>query len=114
MKLLTIGSLPTGTFHRPHVSKAETHRKLKKAKTPAHGAGAAAKVGNTYLTSFGVAMFVSPLKWVFMLAPLAMEGDGGARLALATTAVVMLVLRKPLPAIAAGIMAAAVFRQLGV
>ncbi len=34
--------------------------------------GAAAKVGSTYLTSFGVAMFVSPLKWVFMLAPLAM------------------------------------------
>ena len=34
--------------------------------------GAAAKVGNTYLTSFGVARFVSPLKWVFMLAPLAM------------------------------------------
>ena len=34
--------------------------------------GAAARVGNTYLTSFGVAMFVSPLKWVFMLAPLAM------------------------------------------
>ena len=34
--------------------------------------GAAAKVGSTYLTSVGVAMFVSPLKWVFMLAPLAM------------------------------------------
>jgi len=33
---------------------------------------AAARVGSTYLTSFGVAMFVSPLKWVFMLAPLAM------------------------------------------
>ena len=35
-------------------------------------AGAAAKIGNTYLTSFGVAMFVSPLKWVFILAPLVM------------------------------------------
>ncbi len=35
-------------------------------------AGAAGKIGNVYLTSFGVAMFVSPLKWVFMLAPLAM------------------------------------------
>ncbi|RJF75732.1 Bax inhibitor-1/YccA family protein [Rhodopseudomonas palustris] len=33
---------------------------------------AAARVGNTMLTSFGVAMFVSPLKWVFILAPLAM------------------------------------------
>lgn len=46
-----------------------------------------------------------------LLAPLAVQGDGGARLALATTAVVMLVLKKPLPAIAAGIVAAAVFRQ---
>ncbi len=33
-------------------------------------AGAAGRIGNTYLTSFGVAMFVSPLKWVFILAPL--------------------------------------------
>src|SRR5579859_570308 len=35
-------------------------------------AGAAARIGNTYLTSFGVAMFVSPLKYLFMLAPLVM------------------------------------------
>ena len=35
-------------------------------------AGAAGRVGSTYLTSFGVAMFVSPLKWLFILAPLAM------------------------------------------
>jgi FtsH-binding integral membrane protein len=35
-------------------------------------AGAVGRVGNTYLTSFGVAMFVSPLKWLFILAPLAM------------------------------------------
>lgn len=48
---------------------------------------------------------------VALLAPLALNGDGGARLALATTALVMLVLKKPLPAIAAGIVAAAVFRQ---
>ena len=33
---------------------------------------AAAKIGSSYLTAFGYAMFVSPLKWVFMLAPLAM------------------------------------------
>jgi FtsH-binding integral membrane protein len=32
----------------------------------------AARVGNTYLTPFGVAMFVSPLKWLFILAPLVM------------------------------------------
>ncbi len=35
-------------------------------------AGAAGRIGNTYLTSFGVAMFVSPLKWLFILAPLVM------------------------------------------
>ena len=34
--------------------------------------GAAARIGNSYLTPFGYAMFVSPLKWVFMLAPLVM------------------------------------------
>ena len=34
--------------------------------------GAAAKFGNAFLTPFGYAMYVSPLKWVFMLAPLAM------------------------------------------
>lgn len=48
---------------------------------------------------------------VALLAPLAVNGDGGARLALVTTALVMLVFKKPLPAIAAGIVAAAVFRQ---
>jgi len=35
-------------------------------------AGAAGRIGNTYLTSFGVMMFASPLKWLFMLAPLVM------------------------------------------
>jgi uncharacterized membrane protein len=48
---------------------------------------------------------------VALLAPLALEGDGGARLALATTAVIMLVLKKPLPAIAAGMLVAAIYRQ---
>lgn len=48
---------------------------------------------------------------VALLAPLAVNGDGGARLALVTTALVMLVFKRPLPAIAAGIVAAAVFRQ---
>lgn len=32
----------------------------------------AVRIGSSYLTPFGYAMFVSPLKWVFMLAPLAM------------------------------------------
>ena len=35
-------------------------------------AGAAAKIGNAFLTPFGYAMFVSPLKWLFFLAPLVM------------------------------------------
>lgn len=48
---------------------------------------------------------------VAILAPMAMQGDGGARLALATTAIIMLLVKKPLPAIAAGILAAALFRH---
>jgi FtsH-binding integral membrane protein len=35
-------------------------------------AGAAAKIGNAFLTPFGYAIFVSPLKWLFILAPLGM------------------------------------------
>src|SRR5437660_11706264 len=35
-------------------------------------AGAAAKFGKAFLTPFGYAMYVSPLKWLFILAPLAM------------------------------------------
>jgi FtsH-binding integral membrane protein len=34
--------------------------------------GAAAKIGSSFLTPFGYAMFVSPLKWLFILVPLAM------------------------------------------
>lgn len=49
---------------------------------------------------------------VALLAPLAVSGDGGARLAFAATAIVMLLLKKPLPAIACGIVTAAVFRHL--
>jgi FtsH-binding integral membrane protein len=35
-------------------------------------AGAAARFGNAFLTPFGYAMYVSPLKWLFILAPLVM------------------------------------------
>lgn len=49
---------------------------------------------------------------VALLAPLAVTGDNGARLALLSTAIVMLLFKKLLPAIAAGIVAAALFRQL--
>ena len=48
---------------------------------------------------------------VAILVPLAFEGDGGARLALATTAAIMLAFKKPLPAIAAGIVIAALWRH---
>ena len=49
---------------------------------------------------------------IALLAPLAAQGDGGAKLALLVTAGVALVLKKPLPTISAGIVAAALFRQL--
>ncbi|MCB2115277.1 MAG: Bax inhibitor-1/YccA family protein [Rhodobacteraceae bacterium] len=39
---------------------------------------AAAQIGDKYLTSFGVALYASPLKWVVMLAPLAMVFAFGA------------------------------------
>src|SRR5882672_3578807 len=41
------------------------------AAVTADPAGDAVRVGKIYLTPFGYAMFVSPLKWLFMLAPLA-------------------------------------------
>ncbi|MEX1226882.1 MAG: AzlD domain-containing protein [Marinobacter sp.] len=47
---------------------------------------------------------------IAILTPMAVEGDIGARLALGTTAVLMLAFRKALPAIAAGILAAAASR----
>lgn len=47
---------------------------------------------------------------VALLAPMAVAGDTAARLALLTTAGVMLVFKKPLLAIACGVVAAALFR----
>ena len=47
---------------------------------------------------------------IAVLVPLVIDGDLGARLALGTTGLLMLLLRKPLPAIAAGILAAALSR----
>lgn len=49
---------------------------------------------------------------IAILTPLAVEGDLGARLALASTALLMLLFRKPLPAISAGIAVAALTRYL--
>jgi hypothetical protein len=44
--------------------------------------------------------------------PLTPTGDNGARLALLTTGVMMLLIKKPFPAIAAGIAVAALWRNL--
>ena len=49
---------------------------------------------------------------VALLAPMAVTGDHGARLALLTTAAIMLITKKPLPAIACGILVAALTRLL--
>ncbi|WP_019340263.1 AzlD family protein [Stutzerimonas stutzeri] len=49
---------------------------------------------------------------VALLTPMAVNGDNGARLAFLVTAAAMLWLKKPLPAIAAGIITVALFRQL--
>lgn len=50
---------------------------------------------------------------IAIIVPMAFSGDAGAVAALGVTAVIMLALRKPLPAIAAGIFAAAMVRYLG-
>ena len=78
------------------------------------------RLGGVFVMSFvpinyRVQQFISAMSGsvlVALLAPLALNGDNGARLALLTTAAVMLLLKKPLPAIAAGVVAAAVFRHL--
>jgi uncharacterized membrane protein len=80
----------------------------------------ATRWGGVFVMSFvpinyRVQQFISAMSGsvlVAVLAPLAVTGDNGARLALLTTAVVMLLLKKPLPAIAAGIIVAAVYRQI--
>jgi uncharacterized membrane protein len=84
------------------------------------GVTLATRWGGIFIMSFvpintRVQLFISGMSGsvlVALLAPLAVAGDNGARLALLTTAAVMLLLRKPLPAITAGIIAAALFRQL--
>lgn len=64
--------------------------------------------------SYRVQQFISAMSGsvlVALLTPLAIDGDTSARLALLTTAIIMLLLKKPLPAIAAGILVAAISRQ---
>lgn len=47
---------------------------------------------------------------IALILPMAVEGDQAARVSLATTLVLYLLLKKPLPAIAAGILMAAGWR----
>lgn len=47
---------------------------------------------------------------IAIIVPLAFSGDAGAIAALSTTAVIMLATKKPLPSIAAGIIAAGLVR----
>lgn len=80
----------------------------------------ATRWGGVFVMSFvpigyRVQLFISAMSGsvlIAVLAPLAVTGDNGARLALLTTAGVMLLTKKPLAAITAGIVAAALFRQL--
>lgn len=65
--------------------------------------------------SYRVQQFISAMSGsvlVALLAPLALNGDNGARLALLATGLTMLLLKKPLPAITMGIVSAAVYRYL--
>jgi uncharacterized membrane protein len=65
---------------------------------------------NRRVESFINAMSGSVL--IAILVPVAVEGDVAARMALLATAGVMLALRRPMPAIAAGISVAAGWRYL--
>ena len=64
---------------------------------------------NDRVQKFIIAMSGSVL--IALLTPLAIIGGMGAKLALIATAITMLVLKKPLIAIAAGIVVAALVRQ---
>ncbi|KOO04197.1 AzlD family protein [Vibrio nereis] len=76
--------------------------------------------GGVFVMSFipigpRVQQFISAMSGsvlVALLAPMAVEGDAGARMALLSTAVVMLIWKKTLPAISAGLIAAALVRAM--
>ncbi|QXI20129.1 AzlD domain-containing protein [Pseudomonas iranensis] len=80
----------------------------------------ATRWGGVFVMSFvpinyRVQQFISAMSGsvlIAVLTPLAVTGDNGARLALVTTGVMMLLVKKPLPAIAAGIAVAALWRNL--
>lgn len=78
----------------------------------------ATRWGGVYVMSFvpiskGVKRFIQAMSGsvlVSILTPMAITGDSAQRVALLTTAAIMLWLKKPLPAIAAGVLAAAGMR----
>lgn len=80
----------------------------------------ATRWGGVFVMSFvpinyRVQQFISAMSGsvlIAVLTPLAVTGDSGARLALLTTGVMVLLAKKPLPAIAAGIAVAALWRTL--
>lgn len=79
----------------------------------------ATRLGGVFVMSFvpinhRVQQFITAMSGsvlVALLTPIAVNGDIGARFALLTTTVVMLVFKKPLPAIASGMIVAALIRQ---
>ncbi|EGG93809.1 putative transmembrane protein [gamma proteobacterium IMCC1989] len=79
----------------------------------------ATRLGGVFIMGFvpineRVEQFISAMSGsvlIAVLTPLAINGDNGARLALLTTAIIMLVFKKPLLAIGVGIIVAALVRQ---
>lgn len=79
------------------------------------------RFGGVYLMSFvtispRVESFINTMASSVLIAiitPMAFSGDAGSVAALAVTAVIMLITKKPLPAIAGGIAAAGFVRYLG-
>jgi len=61
---------------------------------------------------YWVQQFITAMSGSVLIAPMALNGDGGARVALLTTTITMLIVKKSLLAITAGILAAALFRHL--
>jgi uncharacterized membrane protein len=80
----------------------------------------AARWGGIFIMSFiplgyRVKLFIQSMSssvLVAIVAPMALEGDMAARLALLTSVVMMLLLKKQLLAISAGILVAILIRQL--
>jgi uncharacterized membrane protein len=81
----------------------------------------ATRWGGVFIMSFvpiseGVRRFIAAMSGsvlVAVLAPVAVEGDLGARLALLTTLLLILVTRRPLVSITAGFAMAALVRYFG-